>query len=286
MKAFVFPLVLIFSLASCNQEELDKLKEENQQLEQKADQKDSSINDMMATFNEIENNLAEIKAREQMVEISREGDTEGGAQYDRTEKIKEDIQMINYLLEENKKMIENLNAKLKASDLKVSEFRTMVNRLQTQLKEKDEQIAELRGQLSSMNIQMDSLHFTLDTLSLANQKQRRVIEEKITQVNTAYYAYGTYEELEEQNVLAKSGGFLGLGKDEVLRDDFNKEYFSKIDITKQKSFLIYAEEARLISTHPAGSYEFMGTENSVDSLVITSPDEFWKASKYMVVLVE
>lgn len=280
----IFALAAIFT--SCNQEELEKLNKENARLEQLSSQKDSSINNMMSTFNEIENNLAEIKAREQMVEINRDSDPESGGDFDRTEKIKEDIQMINFLLEENKKMIQNLNSQLEASNLKLSEFRVMVNRLKTQITEKDQQIAELRTQLSNMNIQMDSLHFTLDTLELANQKQRKLIEEKITEVNTAYYAYGTFEELEEQNVLTQSSGFLGLGKEEILKEDFNKEYFSKIDITRQKSFLIYADEARLITTHPANSYEFKGTEDSVDSLVITSPAEFWKASKYMVILVE
>ena len=87
-------------------------------------------------------------------------------------------------------------------------------------------------------------------------------------------------------MLTKEGGFLGIGKNEELKDDFNKDYFSKIDIREQKSFLLYAKKAELITTHPKSSYEFMGADNKVDSLVIKDSEAFWNASKYLVILLE
>ena len=86
--------------------------------------------------------------------------------------------------------------------------------------------------------------------------------------------------------MTKEGGFLGLGKQEALKDGFNTEYFSIIDKTKTKSFLIYSKKAELVTNHPKGSYKFIGDDKRIDSLVITDPDSFWKASKYMVVLVD
>jgi len=46
------------------------------------------------------------------------------------------------------------------------------------------------------------------------------------------------------------------------------------------------KKAKLITTHPDGTYHFTGTEKSVENLVIDKPEEFWKASNYLVVLVE
>lgn len=286
MKKLSLIFAAITLLVSCNQEEIDRLKEENAKLAEIAIKKDSSINEMMGTFNEIEENLAEIRLRENMVEINTELNPEDPGKFDRTQQIQEDIQMINMLLEENKKMIESLNSKLENSEIQVAEFREMVKRLNAQIAQKNEQIAALREELTNRNIQVDSLHTIIDTLALANQRQRKKIEEKVASINTAYYAYGTLDELLEAGVLMEEGGFLGFGKDVVLKDDFNKSYFSKIDWTQQKSFLIYAKDAELISSHPSSSYEFEGTEEQVDSLVITSPEDFWKVSKYAVILVE
>lgn len=286
MKRLLFLFSALAVLASCNQDEIERLKKENAELADIAIKRDSSINEMMGTFNEIEENLAEIRMRENMVEINTEANLEDPGKYDRTQQIQEDIQMINMLLKENKKMIESLNSQLKNSEIKVDEFRAMVKRLNEQIIEKDKQIAELRVELKKMNYEVDSLHTIIDTLALANQRQKKTIEEKIADINTAYYAYGTLDELIEAGILMEEGGFLGIGKDVVLRSDFNKEYFSKIDWTQQKSFLIYAEDAELITKHPGSSYKFEGTGEKVDSLVITSPEEFWQTSKYAVILVE
>lgn len=286
MNRFLILFLAIAMFTSCNQEEIDRLKQENTQLTDIAIKKDSSINEMLGTFNEIEDNLAEIRMREKMVEINTEVNPEDPGKFDRTQQIQEDIQMINMLLEENKKMIASLNSKLKSSELKVDEFRTMVKRLNAQLSEKNKQIAELRTELRTMNYEVDSLNTVIDTLALANQRQKRNIEEKIANINTAYYAYGTEEELIDAGILKQEGGFLGFGKKNFLKDDFNKNYFSKIDWTQQKSFLIYADEAELITTHPPSSYEFKGTDQKVDSLVITSPEDFWQTSKYAIILVK
>ena len=286
MKRFLLISLAFVTLSSCNQDEIDRLKKENSELAEIAIKKDSSINEMLGTFNEIEDNLAEIRMREKMVEINTEVNPEDPGKFDRTQQIQEDIQMINMLLEENRKMIESLNAKLKSSELKVDEFRTMVKRLNAQIAEKNKQIADLRTQLKTKNYEVDSLTVIIDTLAIANQRQQKKIEEKIADINTAYYAYGTVDELVEAGILKLEGGFLGFGKKSLLKDDFNKEYFSKIDWTQQKSFLIYADDAKLITTHPPSSYEFKGAEDKVDSLVITSPQDFWQTSKYAVILVE
>lgn len=284
MKNYAIGLLLIAFTVACNQEEVDQLTQLKTELESEAITKDSTINDMMATFNLIQDNLDEIKRRENLVEINTEGDAE--MSIGKTEKINRDLQMINKLMIDNKNLIEALSKKAKNSGVKIGELERMIANLTKRVQSKDVEIATLKEELVTMNFKVTELNQSLDEMALENMRKQKALEESIDEINTAYFAYGTYNELNEKNVLTKEGGFLGLGKQKTLKDNFNEEYFSKIDLTKTTSFLIYSKKASLVTTHPDDSYKFVGNDNQIDSLVITNPAEFWKASKYLVVLVD
>ncbi len=284
MKKYVIIALLAAFNFACNQEEVDQLTQLKTELEGEAITKDSTINDLMATFNIIQDNLDEIKRRENLVEINTNGDIE--MSIGKTEKINRDLQMINKLLIDNKNLIESLSKKGKTSGVKISELERMIANLTKRVQSKDDEIASLKEELVSMNFKITELNKSLDEMAVENMRKQKELEESIEEINTAYFAYGTYNELNEKNVLTKEGGFLGLGKQKTLKNDFNEEYFSKIDLIKTTSFLIYSKKASLVTTHPEGSYRFVGSEDQVDSLVITNTAEFWKASKYLVVLVD
>ncbi len=284
MKNYAIGFLLIAFTVACNQEEVDQLTQLKTELESEAITKDSTINEMMATFNLIQDNLDEIKRRENLVEINTEGDAE--MSIGKTEKINRDLQMINKLMIDNKNLIEALSKKVKNSGVKIGELERMIANLTKRVQSKDVEIATLKEELVTMNFKVTELNQSLDEMALENMRKQKALEESIDEINTAYFAYGTYNELNEKNVLTKEGGFLGLGKQKTLKDNYNEEYFSKIDLTKTTSFLIYSKKASLVTTHPDDSYKFVGSDNQIDSLVIINPTEFWKASKYLVVLVD
>tara|TARA_R110002049_G_scaffold254642_2_gene430121 strand:+ start:1930 stop:2784 length:855 start_codon:yes stop_codon:yes gene_type:complete len=284
MKKYAIVLMLAAFTFACNQEEVDQLTQLKTELEGEAITKDSTINDLMATFNVIQDNLDEIKRRENLVTINTDGDSE--MSLGKTEKINRDLQMINKLMIDNKNLIESLSKKSKNSGVKIGELERMIANLSKRVQSKDGEIAALKEELVSMNFKVTELNKSLDEMSVENMRKQKELEESIEEINTAFFAYGTYNELNEKNVLTKEGGFLGLGKQKTLKNDFNEEYFSKIDLTQTTSFLIYSKKASLVTTHPEDSYRFVGSEDQVDSLVITNPAEFWKASKYLVVLVD
>jgi len=230
MKKYVFGAIIVAFTIACNQEEVDKLNQENANLESQTISKDSTINEMMATFNIIQENLDEIKRRENLVEINTDGDAERSL--GRTEKINRDLQRINQLMIENKNLIASLNKKSKASGAKLSEFERMIANLNKRVKDKDGEISRLKEELEGMNFKVKELNQSIDELALENMRKQKELEANIDELNTAYFAYGTYEELNSKNVLTKEGGFLGLGKQEALKDGFNTEYFSIIDKTK------------------------------------------------------
>ena len=104
-------------------------------------------------------------------------------------------------------------------------------------------------------------------------------------MNTAFYAFGTKKELAEKNVIEKEGGVLGIGKTIKMKKDFNRDYFMKIDIREFNQLPLNTKKAKIVTTHPAGSYHLTGTK-TVESLIIDNPEDFWKASKYLLIVVE
>mgnify|MGYP000874925023 CR=1 FL=1 len=113
-----------------------------------------------------------------------------------------------------------------------------------------------------------------------------IYEIKTEKLNTAYYAFGTSKELIKNNVLTKEGGFIGMGKTAKMKSDFNKAYFTKVDASVFTEIVLSAKKAKLVTTHPAGSYKIEGAEGKAEKLVITNAEDFWSASKYLVIVVE
>ena len=78
-----------------------------------------------------------------------------------------------------------------------------------------------------------------------------------------------------------------LEKGDVLKSaDFNKDYFTQIDIRTDKEIKLYSKRAELLTTHPAGSYELVKDAKGQLTLKITNPTEFWSVSRYLVIQVK
>jgi hypothetical protein len=113
--------------------------------------------------------------------------------------------------------------------------------------------------------------------------KERILDAQDKALNTAWFVYGTKKELKEQNILEDKL----LGKDEVLQSlDFNKDYFTQIDIRKDTEFKLYSKSAKLLTTHTNGSYEWTKDEKEQYILRVTNPTDFWSVSRYMVIQVK
>jgi TolA-binding protein len=204
-------------------------------------------------------------------------------------RIIEDIAQINNLLQKNKELVKSLQGKLRNSNVRIAELEKMINNLTKQVGEKDEEIASLKQELENLHVNVSDLNQKIENISAASEKaiseKNQTIETKTTELNTAFYAFGTKKELSEKNVIEKEGGVLGMGTTLKMKKDFNRDYFMKIDIREFKQLPLNTKKARLVTYHPDGSYHFNG-EKTVESLVIDNPADFWKASKYLLIVVE
>jgi uncharacterized coiled-coil protein SlyX len=254
----------------------DSLKNINQNLSGQMVAKDSAIFGFIRSFNEIQENLDVIKSKEKLLTASSQ---KGELNQDQKEKIIGDIQAIYDLMVKNKQRLASANKKLKNANLKISEFEKMIERMNSQIAEKDGEISTLKNQLEKMNVE-------LSEVTLNYEAAQEMLGEKTKKLNKGFYAFGSSKELIKQGVLTKEGGFIGIGKAEKLKADFNKNYFTQIDISETTSIPLACKKAKLITNHPPDSYKFDGPKGTVEKLVITNPEEFWSASKYLVVVVE
>ena len=252
----------------------DSIENVSGNLNGKLNEKDAAIQELVSSFNEIQENLNTIKEKEKIIsKVTSDGEVKS-----KEDQIKEDIQSIYDLMAKNKNRIGSLSKKLKNSKLKIEGLEKMIENMQATLNLKDSEIEELKTKIEGLNVELSNL--TTNYKAVENESNQ-----KTEIINTAFYAIGTSKELKEKNVITKEGGIIGLGKTTKLSSDFNKDYFTKINIEKTTSINLGAKKIKMLTTHPSSSYKLIG-EKPIEKLEITNTKEFWSASKYLVIILD
>lgn len=290
MRRIIFLLIALLPLAlfSCKEKEkkmIEDLTRENEILKAEAMVKDSSINEYFKILNEIEHNLSLVKTTESI--ISKDALADSELKDDTRERINQDIQMINDLMAKNKRAINLLNKKIKASNLQIGELNETIERTMRSIEERDAEISILKDRLTNLNFSVEILNATVDTLRAEKAMLEETISSQTTTINTAWFAFGTKKELVDNGVIEKSGGFLGFGKSYRLKSDFDKSYFTTVNITKTFEIPLFAKKVNIITSHPSSSYKLVqNAEGVFEKLEILDVTEFWHTSKYLVITVE
>jgi SMC interacting uncharacterized protein involved in chromosome segregation len=244
-------------------------------------QRDSTINDWVLTFDEIEKNLQSIKEKEKIITMSA-SDREFSK--DRKKQIMEDINYINTLLDQNKRKIASLNEQLKKSGGTIQGLQNKIAELEVAMKQSEIEIADLKTALTEKNFKIEQLNGRVNDMQVAIEQKDKTITTQTAEINKAFVTAGTFKALKAKGLVSKEGGFLGLGKNKSLKESFSDSLFSQIDITVTKTIPVNSKSAKLITEHPVGSYEMIHEDkNKIAYIEITDPNKFWKISKYAVV---
>lgn len=287
MKKILLLSVCVALLSSCgNMGKNDAMKSQNDSLSQVLAQRDAELNGIMEAFNEIQDGFRMINEAESRVDLET-GAVEGRSN---VQKIKDDIVFIMEKLDANRKRIAELEEQLKNSRYASSQLKTTIANLNKELLAKTQQIETLQAELASKNIRIAELDDAIigltqhvNDLVAENKAKSATVATQDKALNAAWFVFGTSSELKEQKIVSKKF----LQKKKVLEsDDFNKEYFTQIDIRTDKQIMLYSPEAELLTSHPVGSYEFQKNEKGQLALLITNPNKFWSVSRYLVIEVK
>ena len=290
-------LILICSLvlAGCDRSraDLNKALAESRATEA---QKDSLLTEVLETtqfVSDLNSELAKAKTAE--LESSDENGTPG-ALHDREERkatLERIRQVIDRLNESETKLVATekkaKSAKVQNARLlaQITTYKQTIEDLKTaaeqQRSETEAIIAEQRNQIASLSGRIDTLNqekgWLIDTVAHLTAYKNRV-----------YYAVGTKDELIKNGVVIKEGSkflFFGGTRLEPARRP-NLDAFTMIDKTQTLSIPLprtdksYKIISRQSSDYLAGDVTEKGEVKGV--VEITSPEDFWSASKYLILV--
>lgn len=253
-------------------------------LQQALTQSKNESNDLLETLSQIQDGFDRINEAEGRINVeNRQGERAN------RQAIIENMDFIQRTMRLNRELISNLQQQLRnanQSDKRTkAKLEEMVANYTKQLEDKQKEIEELRAQLAEKDIkiaeqdqQISELNDNVSDLNQKNEEKARTVAAQDKELNTAYYVFGTKKELREQRIL-QSG-------DVLKGNDFNKDYFTHIDLRVTKTIKLYSKSAKLMTNHPAGSYSLDKDAQGQYVLRITHPQQFWSVSKYLVITVK
>lgn len=283
---FLASLIIILSAACSSKTKKagnnDTLQSTNDSLQTELNKRNSELDDMMSTFNDIQEGFRQINAAQERVDFTRGSISENSASA--KQQIANDIAYISKAMKNNKREITELKLKLKNSHSNSAQLKKAIEELQNELIEKAKKIEELQAELAAKNIRIQELDNAVnglksdkDNLITENEAKANTVAQQDKAINTAWYVFGTKSELKAQKILNKG---------EVLRgSNYDKSYFTQIDIRTVKEINLYAKKAKVLTNHPAGSYSIGKDERGLQIIKINNPQEFWSISRYLVVQV-
>jgi len=153
------------------------------------------------------------------------------------------------------------------------------------MKNYENDIAILKANLDNKDFEIEQLNETMVALNDTLNRKVETINTQTYMLNQAFLVSGTYKDLRDKGILYKEGGFLGIGRQESIKDNFDESIFTEVNISELKSIPVNnSRKVKLVTEHPAGSYELVKEdENTISSIAILDPGEFWKISRYAVV---
>jgi hypothetical protein len=265
---------------SKQERQIKELSSQDSVLLQKTQEKDSTIMAYIHSLNDIEDNINDIKRKENIISMSgkKEGNnSESGS-------IVADIKGLDALIVKNHKEIIALEKKLQNTNKRDVEIKRMITNLTAELSDKETQIADLEVKLARANDTIRLIVAQFNDSMIVIGRQRMEITAMKTEINSVYYAFGTYKELKKQGVLTKLGTVMGVGGMPTLKQDFNTSYFTSATMNDLHAIPLYAKFQKLVTNHPTDSYKVTGN-GKADYFVITDPALFWSTSKYLVIIV-
>jgi len=288
IKLTALGFLVVMIVTGCGkkkEQQIAELQLEKTRLEGEYERKDSLLNELFISINAIEKNLSDITIREKL--ITDAPDSEKRADMDVREKIMEEIILINNIMEENKKRIALLKDQLKKSDVKVASLQENIRILTERIEEKEKEIAALKEELVRLNFKIETLNATVDTLRGESEAKSKVISQQellIGEMKTVWYVVGTKKELMEKEIIDKASGLFG--GEMKMNEMINPDYFTMADMGNISKLTFETKKAELVTVHPAGSYKFIEEDDLVKGIEILNSTEFWKSSRFLVVMIK
>ena len=303
MRKYAWTLFVVGALATtgCNQAELKKALADAKAAEA---QKDSLLTEVLETTQFVTDINGELaKAKSLAVTTTSSDPGLPGARKDREDR-KAALQRVNAVIAK----LNESEAKLAETETRAKSSRQRNARLLAQIETYKKTIDDLRttaeaqkadfeAQLAAANTQIATLAGRVDTLTTEKgqlESDKAALTDTVVNLtaykNTVYYAIGTKDELMKKGIITKEGSkFLVFGgtRLEPARN-LSPEGFTAIDKTTNKSIpLPRTDKKYKIVSRQSPTYLASGVTKDgkvTGAVEIGQPEEFWSASKYLILV--
>lgn len=216
-------------------------------------------------------------------------DAERSLSRERSDETMDRIAVIRAGVERAKSRIQDLEARLQKSDVKMAGLEKLVQNLRASVAEKElvitqltARVEELQTQVAGLTTKVQEGEQLIEAQAVTIETQTAAIEERRRELGTVYYTIGTKKELKEAGLVVSKGGILGLGRTLKLSGTFDPAQFTALDTDRQTVIHIAAEEARVLSDQPVTSYALVPVGKELE-LHILDPLAF-RTVKHVVIM--
>lgn len=192
------------------------------------------------------------------------------------------ISLLKAGIERTKVKIQELDASLKRSGVRVAGLRRMVANLKRTVAEKEEMVAALSTQVDSLQTQVTGLTAVVQSNQDTIAYQAATLEARRRELGTVYYAIGTRKDLQDAGLVVAHGGFLGIGRTLEPTGKFDDSHFTALDTDLQSEIVIPSKRVKVVSDQPSTSYELQ-SDGTHTVLRILDAHEF-RTVKHVVIV--
>ena len=247
----------------------------------------SEMESMLADLNDISAGMQSLRDAERLLTLETINENKDNSKSkQQLNQLKKDVQAITEAIASYKEQISKLEGKNKSQS---AEFKRLIAGLNAELDQRTQKLNEITKQLAEKNQQLAvkteevaNLTENVEALDKANKSQQMTINEQDMAIHQGHYLIGNRKELKEAEVISRQGIFCP----PIVSSQAQKADFTDLDIREMKVIPLNSKKAKLLSVHPADSYTLETGEDGNMTLKINDENNFWKQTKYLVVMIE
>lgn len=293
-RKLIYATIGLIALTACSQKQNEgekvntdsiKLVEVSAQYEEASNFNDS----LLLLMGDIYAGLDSINMQEGIITNLGIGDNAN-----KRAEVKNNLFAIKERLQRNKRMVAELEKKVKdaqaAGDQKaasVAILQKTIDQLKDHIASQEAKIEELTGQLAAaketianLTTQVEETQKELASETQAKEEAQAQTIAMENEANTVYYVIGSNKQLKDWKVLEKR--FLGATK--VMQGDhINYSCFKSADKRNLTSIPTGAKKVEIKSLNDANSYIIEGGKDEPKTIKIINPELFWQKTPYLVI---
>ena len=280
-------VISIAILSSCveNSQKYKTLLAKADSLMVVANNQNAEMESLLAGLNEISAGMQSIREAENLLALQSATDKKRNKTKEQIEILKNDIQAISDAINGYKEQIAQLESKNKRQS---AEFKKLIANLKAELEKSSETIQQLNEQVNAQTKeigiktqQIADLNENVANLEAESTSQKETIASQDKALNTVHYLLGTRKELKDANVISRQGIFCP----PIVSTQAQNAQFADADGRELKTIPLNCKKAKILSSHPEASYTLSEGEDGMLTLSIDDPANFWKQTRYLVIMV-